>query len=120
MAGVDEEAAAIATARADGVPVSLAEPAGGRTHPWLMVALCAAPAVQQLSYFALSPFLPTVGAELGTSVALLGQVPALMTLLAAPIAVAIGPLADRFGYRPLPLATMAAVAISALGAALAP
>src|SRR5262245_11487087 len=84
-----------------------------------MLALCAAPAVQQLSYFALSPFLPTVGAELGTPVALLGQVPALMTLLAAPIAVAIGPLADRFGYRPLLLAAMAAVALSALGTALA-
>jgi predicted MFS family arabinose efflux permease len=84
-----------------------------------MLALCIAPAVQQLSYFALSPFLPTIAAELGTSVALLGQIPALMTLLAAPVALAIGPLADRFGYRSLLLAAMAAVVLSALGTALA-
>src|SRR5437016_3622305 len=84
-----------------------------------MPALCIAPAVQQLSYFALSPFLPTVAAELDTSIALLGQIPALMTLLAAPVAIGIGPLADRFGYRPLLLAAMGAVVLSSLGTALA-
>jgi MFS transporter, DHA1 family, inner membrane transport protein len=112
-----QEAAAIALARQSSVPA--VEPGARGGELWLLVGLCVAPAVQQLSYFALSPFLSTVAAELGTSIALLGQIPALMTLLAAPVAVVIGPLADRLGYRPLLLAAMAAVVLSSLGTALA-
>jgi len=60
-----------------------------------------------------NPFLPFIAAEFGVTVALLGQVPALMMLLATSLGVVIGPLADHYGYRrTLPICLLAVVTSS--------
>jgi DHA1 family inner membrane transport protein len=69
---------------------------------------------------ALSPFFPLVAADLHTSVALLGQIPAASMLVAAALSLVVGPLADNSGHRRLLLVGTLAVVISALGTALAP
>jgi predicted MFS family arabinose efflux permease len=76
--------------------------------------------VNFLGALALGPFLPAVAEELKVSVALLGQVPALMMLLAALLGLVIGPLADRFGYRRTLLLGLLAVLFSSLATGLAP
>src|SRR5918998_6878091 len=52
-----------------------------------------------LSQSALGPFLPLIAEALGTSVSLLGQVPAASMLLASFLGLVIGPLADQYGQR---------------------
>lgn len=91
--------------------------AGG---PVLLAVICLAPLVGLLLATALSPFLPTIAADLGVTVALLGQIPAASMLVAAALSLVVGPLADHFGYRRLLLAGTLAVVISAFGTALAP
>ena len=60
------------------------EPATDATPSrWIIPTLTLATFVSMLNAMALFPFLPIIAAELGTSVALLGQVPALSMLLAA-------------------------------------
>ena len=87
---------------------------------WLVVALMAATFVNFLGTLALGPFLPQVAADLDTSVALVGQVPALVMFLAALLGLVIGPLADHYGLsRTLLLGVLAATA-STLAIALAP
>src|SRR5215212_7299884 len=77
----------------------------------VLVALCGAAFVAVLSSLAVSPLLPVMAADLDTSVSLLGQVPALMLVLAAVLGLVIGPLADHFGHRRvLLLGTLAIVA----------
>ncbi len=71
---------------------------GGRRNLTLAV-VCLAPFVTQLATFALSPFLPFVAADLGASVSLLGQIPALALFTAAVLGLVVGPLADRAGAR---------------------
>lgn len=63
---------------------------------WMLAAVCLAPFVTQLATFAFSPFLPFVAADLGTSVAVLGQIPALALLTAAMLGLVIGPLTVGF------------------------
>ena len=93
------------------------EEAGG----WLLLAtICLAPLVAFLLAVALSPFFPVVAAELGTTVALLGQVTAVSMLGAAALGLLVGPLADHYGHRRLLLLGLLAVVVSALGTALAP
>src|SRR3954462_5421201 len=87
---------------------------------WLVPALMAATFVNFLGALALGPFLPQVAADLDTSISLVGQVPALVTLLAALLGLVIGPLADHYGYsRTLLIGTLAAT-ISTLTVGLAP
>src|SRR5215208_4146998 len=64
----------------------------------LVAALVVATFVNFLGSLALGPFLPQVAHDLGTTVALVGQVPALVTMLAALFGLIIGPLADHYGY----------------------
>ena len=85
----------------------------------IVAAICLAPLVGLLNAFALAPFLPLIAAEMGTSVALLGQVPATMQLVATGLGLVAGPLADRYGYRRLLLAGAAAVIVSSAGIAAA-
>ena len=86
----------------------------------MLAAVCLAPFVTQLATFALSPFLPFVAADLGTTVAVLGQIPALGLLTAAILGLVVGPLADRFGHRPTLLAGVVASSVGAIATAMAP
>ncbi len=90
------------------------------TNTWLVGLLTLAVFVNFLAALAIGAFLPAMAAELGVSVALLGQVPAVMMLLAAVLGLIIGPLADRFGYRRVLLVGVAALVISTLGIGLSP
>jgi len=87
---------------------------------WMLASVCLAPFVTQLATFALSPFLPFVAADLGTTVAVLGQIPALALLTAAALGLVVGPLADRFGRRPTLLVGVVASSVGAVATALAP
>jgi predicted MFS family arabinose efflux permease len=95
-----------------------AGPAGG--GGLILLAICPAAFIAVLNSYALGPFFPQVASELGTSVALLGQVPALLNAAAAALGLAMGPLADRFGNRLMLLAGTAAAAGGALATGLAP
>lgn len=87
---------------------------------WLIVALMGATFVNFLGTLALGPFLPQVADDLDTPVALVGQVPALVMLLAALLGLVTGPFADRFGFgRTLMLGVVAAT-VSTLAIGLAP
>ena len=85
-----------------------------------LFAVCVAPFVTQLATFALSPFLPFVAADLGTTVAVLGQIPALAFFAAAVLGLVVGPLADQFGHRRTLLVGVAASSVGAILTALAP
>jgi predicted MFS family arabinose efflux permease len=85
-----------------------------------LFAVCVAPFVTQLATFALSPFLPFVAADLGTTVAVLGQIPALAFFAAAILGLVVGPLADQLGHRRTLLAGVAASSAGAVLTALAP
>lgn len=87
---------------------------------WLVGALTAATFVNFLGALALGPFLPLVADDLGTSVALVGQVPALVTMLAALLGLVIGPLADQYGYGGTLLVGVFAATLSTLATGLAP
>jgi MFS family permease len=88
--------------------------------PAVLAAICLAPLVGLLLATALSPFFPVIAADLGVPVALLGQIPAASMLVAAALSLVVGPLADSSGHRRLLLVGTLAVAVSALGTALAP
>lgn len=92
----------------------------GSQDRWLLTAVCLAPFVTQLATFALSPFLPFIAEDLGSTVAVLGQIPALALFTAATLGLVVGPLADRFGHRPTLLAGVLASSLGAVATALAP
>ncbi len=94
--------------------------AGPSRNTWLVGLLTLAVFVNFLAALAVGALLPAMASELGVSVALLGQVPAAMMLLAALLGLVIGPLADRFGYRRVLLVGMASLVISTIGIGLAP
>ena len=70
--------------------------------------------VNHLNVVAWIPFLPFIAQAQSVSVSLLGQIPASMLLVSAILGLAIGPLADRYGYRRTLLAYLVAVAASSL------
>ena len=70
--------------------------------------------VNHLNVVAWIPFLPFIAKAEGVSVSLLGQIPASLLLLSAVLGLAIGPLADRYGYRRTLLVCLVAVAASSL------
>src|SRR3954451_3281066 len=87
---------------------------------WLVLALVAATFVNFLGSLALGPFLPQVAADLETTVSLVGQVPALVTFIAALLGLVIGPLADQYGYSRTLLIGLLAATVSSLTVGLAP
>src|SRR5262245_17861884 len=87
---------------------------------WLTSSLALGCFVNMVSTLALAPFLPSIAAELGVSVALVGQIPSLTMLLAAMLGLVAGPLGDHFGYRRSTVIGLATSAVSTLGIALAP
>ena len=88
---------------------------------WLVLAtLCVASFLSALNYFATSPFYPDIARDLDTTVPLLGQAITLMLIVSAGLGLAVGPLADRYGYRwPLVIGVLA-IAVNMLGTALTP
>jgi predicted MFS family arabinose efflux permease len=85
----------------------------------LVAILTLATFVNHLNVIAWNPFLPFIAAEMGVSVALLGQVPALMMLLATSLGLVMGPLADHYGCRRTLLICLLAVVTSSLATGLA-
>jgi predicted MFS family arabinose efflux permease len=85
----------------------------------LVPTLTLATFVNHLNVIVWNPFLPFIAAEFGVTVALLGQVPALMMLLATCLGLVIGPLADHYGYRRTLLVCLLAVVTSSLATGLA-
>ncbi|MDQ3044985.1 MAG: MFS transporter, partial [Chloroflexota bacterium] len=67
-----------------------------------------------------APFFTRMARDFKTTVPLLGQITTAITLLSASLGLAIGPLAERFGYRRLITGGMIAVAVNLIGTALAP
>jgi MFS transporter, DHA1 family, inner membrane transport protein len=74
-------------------------------------ALVVASFLGALTGISLGPFLAPIARDLGTSVPLLGQTVTASLLCAAVLGLAVGPLADRYGRRPLLLAGLAGVAL---------
>ena len=87
--------------------------------PWLVPTLTLASAVNILSARALPVFLPVVAADLGTNVAVLGQVPASMLLVAGLLALVAGPLADHYEYRTTLVVGLLTIVVSAVATGLA-
>lgn len=87
--------------------------------PLVVVAIASASFSTILSQSAFAPFLPLIAQTLGTSVALLGQVPAASMLLAGALGLVVGPLADQYGQRRALLVGLLGMVVSALGVALA-
>jgi predicted MFS family arabinose efflux permease len=85
----------------------------------LVPVLAFATFVNHLNVIAWNPFLPSIAEAHGVPVSLLGQVPALMLLLSTFLGLAVGPLADRYGYRRTLLLCLLAVVASSLATGLA-
>jgi DHA1 family inner membrane transport protein len=100
--------------------VSPADRVGKPTETRLIAALCVASFLAALNFFAITPFYSQIADDLDTSVPLLGQVATLMILVSVVLGMAVGPLADRYGYRrPLTLGVLA-VGVTLAGTGLAP
>jgi predicted MFS family arabinose efflux permease len=93
---------------------AVAAPARG-----LVPTLTLATFVNHLNVIAWNPFLPFMAVELGLSVAVLGQVPALMMLVSTALGLMVGPLADHYGYRRTLLVCLSTVVIGSLATGLA-
>jgi predicted MFS family arabinose efflux permease len=85
----------------------------------ILATICLAPIAALLISIAFGPFLPTIASELGTSVAVVGQIPALSMLGAAVLGLIAGPFADHYGQKRALLIGVGAVSASALLTALA-
>lgn len=94
--------------------------AGRPASIWLVPVLTLASTVNILGARALPVFLPLMAADLGTSVAVLGQVPSSMLLLAGVLALVAGPLADHYGYRATLVAGLLTIVVSTVATGLAP
>lgn len=95
-------------------------PAGEGRDGRILAALCAASFLASLNFLGPTPFYPRIARDLGTTVALLGQVVTLMILISAGLGLIVGPLADRYGYRWLLIGGVFGIAVNLLGMALAP
>ncbi len=86
----------------------------------VFLTLCLATSLSVLTALALSPFLATIGDDLDTSTALLGQAVMVSSLVGAIVGLAIGPSAEWLGYRRLLLLGLVALVLCNVGIALAP
>ena len=86
-------------------------------HVVLVLALVSFTGI--LSQFALSPLLPVVADDVGTTVPLLAQTITASLIVSALLALVIGPFADSFGHRRVLLIGSMLVVASAVGTALA-
>jgi len=97
-------------------PVETTQPASRLLVPVLTLGVT----IAILSARALTVFLPVMAADLNTSVSLMGQVPALMLLLAGALALVAGPLADRYGFRRTLVVGLVSVFLSAVATGFSP
>lgn len=86
----------------------------------VLPALCLGSFITTLNFAAPAPFLPAMSDDLDVSVALLGQITAVMMILSAVLALIVGPVADRYGPRRFILAGLVATAVSLFDFGLAP
>jgi predicted MFS family arabinose efflux permease len=102
--------------------VQASEPAEGEqpVSRLLVPVLTLGVTIAILSARALSIFLPVMAADLHTSVAVMGQIPALMLLLAGVLALVAGPLADRYGLRLTLVLGLLSVFVSTVATGLSP
>jgi DHA1 family bicyclomycin/chloramphenicol resistance-like MFS transporter len=91
-----------------------------RTSGWVLAGLCVASFLAALNFYAATPFFPRIAGDLDTTVPLLGQVATLMILISAGLGLAVGPLADRYGYRRPLVIGILAIAVNLVGTGLAP
>ena len=86
----------------------------------LSIALGVACFLWMLNFLGITPFYPFMAEDLGTSVALLGQITALIAMISIPIGIVTGPMADRFGYRRVLLGGIFTLSIGSLIVAFSP
>ena len=86
----------------------------------VLAVLCLASVVAVVNFMAVSPLLPVIARDLRSSVPLVGQVTAAITLLSAVAGLAIGPITDRSGTRRLMVGGVVCVALNLIGTGLAP
>ena len=84
-----------------------------------LAALCLAALLGATNTALLGALLPALAVDLATGVPLLGQIATLMALLAVPLALVVGPLADQYGQRRLLIAAGVVMVASAAASALA-
>jgi predicted MFS family arabinose efflux permease len=85
----------------------------------LLTSLALAASLGYVSGVALNPFLVAIARELGTTVPLVGQIPAITLTLSAGLGLAVGPLADRLGHRRILLLGLFTLVLGSAGTALA-
>ena len=86
----------------------------------VFLTLCLATSLSVLTALSLSPFLATIGDDLNTSTALLGQAVMVASLVGGLVWLVIGPSAEWLGYRRLLLLGLVALVCCNVGIALAP
>jgi predicted MFS family arabinose efflux permease len=91
-------------------------PSDGR----VIAALCVASFLAALNFFGTAPFYPDIARDLDTTVPLVGQVTTMMILISTVLGLAVGPIADRYGYRLLLVIGVAAVGVNLIGIGLSP
>jgi DHA1 family inner membrane transport protein len=92
------------------------EPGEGR----IIAALCVSSFLAALNFFGTAPFYPDIARDLDSTVPLIGQVTTLMILISTIFGLAVGPIADRYGYRLLLVIGILAIAVNMAGIGLAP
>lgn len=94
--------------------------AGSNHDPAVLLALCVTAFMAALNFTATSPFYPEMADDLESTVPLIGQVITVMILISAVLGLAIGPLADRYGFRrPLTIG-LVAVGVNLIGTGFSP
>jgi predicted MFS family arabinose efflux permease len=96
----------------------IVHPPPARAAAGLVPTLAVAAFVNHLNVIAWNPFLPFIAEAHGIGVTVLGQLPALMLVLSALLGLVVGPLADSYGYRPMIVLCLLAVAVSSLATGL--
>jgi predicted MFS family arabinose efflux permease len=86
----------------------------------VIAALCVASFLAALNFFGTAPFYPDIARDLDTTVPLVGQVTTMMILISTILGLAVGPIADRYGYRLMLVVGVIAIGVNLIGIGLAP
>ena len=91
-------------------------PSDGR----IIAALCVASFLAALNFFGTAPFYPDIARDLDTTVPLVGQVTTMMILISTVVGLAVGPVADKYGYRLMLVIGVVAIGVNLIGIGLSP